>query len=126
MRDLITYCPDVKALLAEVKETMPDYLIDDMDGNPIGFAVNKTPTRRRGNETLSVVRCSADEAKLLAKLKSITVLANVPAGGDLLAAMSKTGRATYDSIHDQTPREIKLEDGTTVTITPPELIGAFA
>jgi hypothetical protein len=126
MRDLITYCDDTTALMAEVEATMPERIQKDDKGNAVGFIIDKTPTVRKGSKTLSVVRCTAEEAKQLASLKHITVLANVSAGGDLLAAMSKTGRATYDSIHDQMPREITLEDGTTVTITPPELIGAFA
>jgi hypothetical protein len=127
MRDLITHSPDVTSLLAEVAEKLPDYLINDDDGNPVGFAVTKTPTVRKGNETLSIVRCTPDEVKLLASLKNITVLADVPAYGDLLAAMSKTGRAIYDRIHDQTPVDVLDEAGNAIgQHTPPELIGAFA
>jgi len=71
------------------------------------------------------------------------VLADIPAidglsleqhGAKLLAAMSKTGRATYDAVHDQTPVPV-LDDkgkpvldaaGKPVMSTPPALIGAFA
>jgi len=119
--------PDVTALLSEVEAQMPEYLIKDESGKSIGFAVTKTPTVRKGNETLSVVRCSAAEVKLLKSLQSITVLADVPMGGDLLAAMSKTGRATYDRIHDQTPVDVMDDTGAVVgTYTPPALIGQFA
>jgi len=135
MRDLITYSKDVTLLLAEVESKLPDYVIKDEQDKPIGFAITKTPTVRKGNETLSVVRCTTAEVKLLASLTSITVLADIPAidglsleqhGAKLLAAMSKTGRATYDAVHDQSPQTITLPDGTTHTYTPPELIGAFA
>jgi len=127
MRDLITYSPDVTKLLAEVATKLPDYLLEDENGNSVGFKVTKTPTIRKGNKTLSVVRCSAAEVKLLASLKSITVLADVPAYGDLLAAMSKTGRSTYDRVYDQTPVDV-LDSAGNVTgrYAPPALIGGFA
>jgi len=52
MNDLITYAKDITLLLAEVEAKLPDYLIKDDKGNPTGFAVTKTPTVRKGNETL--------------------------------------------------------------------------
>jgi len=134
MRDIITYSPDVTKLLPEVVATLPDYVIKDENAKPVGFAVTKTPTVRKGNETLSVVRCTAAEVKLLKKLKSITVLADVPMGGDLLKAMSKTGRAKYDAVYNQNPKPV-LDDkgkplldnnGKPVMYTPPALIGTFA
>jgi len=40
---------------------------------------------------------------------------------------SKTGRATYDRIHDQAPRDVLDDTGKVIgTYTPPALIGAFA
>jgi len=141
MRHLITYSPDITKLLLEVEAKMPEYLIRAEPvkpakiGKPIGFAITKTPTVRKGNKTLSLVRCTVDEAKLLASLKSITVLANIPAidglsptahSDKLLAAMSKTGRATYDSVHDQKPVTTTLPDGTQHTHTPSPHIGSFA
>jgi len=127
MRDVITYSPDVTKLMAEVEATLPEYVIKDDSGNPVSFAVDKTPTMRKGNETLSVVRCSTAEVTLLASLTSITVLADVPAYGDLLAAMSKTGRATYDGVYDQTPVNVLDDKGKVIgQQTPPALIGGFA
>jgi len=126
MRDLITYAPDVNLLLAEVETAMPDYLIKDESGNAAGFKIDKTPTFRKGSETLSVVRCSAKEVILMESLTSVRILANVAAYGDLLAAMATADRAIYDSVHDQTPQTYTLEDGTKATYTPPALIGGFA
>jgi len=141
MRHIITYSPDVTKLLAEVAVKMPEYLIRAEPvkpatiGVPIGFAITKTPTVRKGNKTLSLVRCTLDEVKLLASLKAVTVLANIPAIDGLsttahldklLATMSKTGRAIYDSIHDQTPVVTTLPDGTKHTHTPSPYIGSFA
>ncbi len=125
-RDLITYCEDTDALMAEVAETLPDRVLYDVYGGAVGFDVAKTPTVWKGNKTLSVVRANESEVQLLKGLASISVLADVEAGGDLLAAMTTANRALYDSVHDQAPRTITLEDGSTETITPDELIGRFA
>jgi len=126
MRDLLTYSKNVTLLLAEVEAKLPDYLIKDDQGNPTGFAITKTPTVRKGNETLSVVRCTVDEVVLIKTLTTMTILSEVAMGGDLLKAMTKANRAVYDAVHDQTPQTITLPDGSTSTYTPPELIGAFA
>jgi len=127
MRDLITYSKDVTLLLAEVANKLPDYLILDLDTQkPIGFAVTKTPTVRKGNETLSIVRCSTAEVALLETLTTVVILANVPAYGDLLTNMTKASRAIYDSVYDQTPQTITLPDGTIAKYAPPALIGGFA
>jgi len=140
MRHVITFSPDATKLLIEVEAKMPEYLIRAEPvkpakiGVPIGFSIVKTPTVRKGNKTLSLVRCTIDEVKLLASLKSITVLANIAAidglsreahADKLLAAMSKTGRAKYDSVHDQTPVVETLPDGTQHTTTPCPHIGSF-
>jgi len=126
MRDLITYSKDVTLLLAEVETKLPDYLIKDEQDKPIGFAITKTPTVRKGNATLSVVRCTADEVVLIKTLTTMTILAEVAMGGDVLKAMTVSKRKLYDAVHDQTPQAITMEDGTTSTCTPPALIGSFA
>ena len=132
--DLITYCKDTKALMTEVAKVAPDKIVKDEQGNPVGFAVTKTPTIRNGAETLAVVRVDANNLAIIKKLKSLKVLAEVPAGGDLLAAMTKANKAIYDRVYDQTPRPV-LDDkgqpvmdanGKPMTITPPALCGAFA
>lgn len=130
MFDLITYCNDTNALLAEVAETMPDRLITDIDtGEQIGIAVAKTPTVRNGTETLSIVRVCSAELTTLKKLRCISILAEVAAGGDLLFELDKVpaNAAIYDRVHDQSPYDITDETGKVIgSITPPRLIGAFA
>ena len=132
--DLITYCPDTTALMAEVTKVAPDRLVLDDQGNPIGFSIDKTPTIRNGNETLSVIRVGDEELSVIKGLKSLKILAQVPAGGDLLAAMKATDRAIYDRVYPRTPQPV-LDDqgkpvldasGNPVTIQPPALIGQFA
>jgi len=72
------------------------------------------------------VRCTVEEVALIKTLTNISVLAEAALGGDLLNAMTAANRAIYDSVHDQAPQTLTMEDGTTATYTPPELIGAFA
>ena len=127
--DLITHCPDTAALLIEVESVAPDRLIKDDAGNPVGFVVTKTPTVRNGAETLSVVRVNDADLAMLQAMSSITILASVPMGGDLLAELDKTSASAtlYDRIHDQTPRDILDDAGAVIgQFTPPRLIGAFA
>jgi len=126
MKDLLTYSKNVTLLLAEVEAKLPAYIIKDEQDKPIGFAITKTPTVRKGNATLSVVRCTADEVALIKTLTTLTILAEVTMGGDLLKAMTQANRKLYDIVHDQTPQTITMADGTTHTYTPPELIGAFS
>jgi len=124
--DLITYCKDTQALLAEVEANAPEKVVKDDKGNAVGVAFTKTPTVRNGTETLAVVRADDKELAFITSLKSLKVLAKVAAGGDLLAAMTKTNKALYDKVYPQTPVDILDDQGNVIgQYTPPSLIGAF-
>ena len=56
MIDLIVYCPDTAALVAELRAKFPERLNEEDGDNP-RFLVDKTPTRREGGATLALVRC---------------------------------------------------------------------
>ncbi len=125
--DLITYCADTQALMAEVEQVAPDRIIRDDQGNAVGFSITKTPTIRSGTETLAVVRVTDKELAVIQGLKSLQILAQVPAGGDLLAAMVQAERTIYDRVYPRTTVPVQDETGQVVgQCTPPELIGAFA
>ncbi|MDX8383268.1 MAG: hypothetical protein R8M45_04245 [Ghiorsea sp.] len=126
MFDLITYTKDSVALLAEVTTKFPERIIKDDNDVVIGIQLIKTPTIRNGLETLAVVRVDAARLAEMKTLTTLKILAEVPMYGDLLAKMTVKNRAIYDRVHDQTPYDVTLEDGTIQTITPPELIGGFA
>jgi len=128
MKDLITHTKDSKKFMAEVEAKFPEYVIYDESTPPaaVGVGITKTPTVRNVADTLAVVRVSASQLADIKALTTITILAEVAMGGDLLKAMSKANRAVYDSIHDQSPQTVTMEDGSTSTYTPPALIGAFA
>ncbi|RMH42807.1 MAG: hypothetical protein D6694_07575 [Gammaproteobacteria bacterium] len=125
--DILTYCADTTALMAEVAKVDPDRLIvDEQTGQPIGIEIDKTPTVRNGAETLAIVRVDEPTLAKIKALTTIKVLSEVPAGGDLLAAMSKANRALYDKVHDRTPQDILDEQGNVIgQYVPPELIGGF-
>jgi len=127
--DLITYCPDTTALMNEVARVAPDRIIKDENDQPVGFSITKTPTVRNGNETLAVVRVNDADLALIESLTTLQILAKVPAGGDLIAAINanRTARAIYDRVYPRTPVDVVDEAGNVIgTWTPPELIGEFA
>jgi len=143
MFDLITMTTDSVAFLTEVHSKFPDKVVMSENPDPtntsfvptpISVNITKTPTIRGANGTLAVVRCTAQELADIKTLTTVKILAEVPMGGDLLKAMTKANRTTYDAIHDQTPIPV-LDDkgnpvldakGKAVMYTPPSLIGAFA
>jgi len=128
MKDLITHTKDSKKFMTEVEAKFPEYVIYDESTPPVavGVSITKTPTVRNATDTLAVIRVSASQLADIKALTTITILAEVSMDGDLLKAMTKANRAVYDSIHDQTPQTITMEDGSTYTYTPPALIGSFA
>ncbi|MDX8384819.1 MAG: hypothetical protein R8M45_12115 [Ghiorsea sp.] len=126
MFDLITYTKDSAALLAEVATKFPERIIKDDNDVVIGIQLIKTPTLRNGLETLAVVRVDAARLADMKTLTTLTILAEVPMYGDLLAKMTVKNRAIYDKLHDQAPYDLTLEDGTIQPITQPDLIGGFA
>lgn len=74
MRDLITYAPDVNVLVQELASKLPSYIAPDKKGG-YAFLVPKTPTKRVGNSTLSMVRAQNEqEVALLNSLDNLQVL----------------------------------------------------
>ena len=126
--DLITYVKDTAAFVAEVGQVFPERIIkDEQTGATIGVNfTDKTPSVKKGVSTVAVMRMKPDDLAELKQLTTIKILSEVPAGGDLLAAMTAANKKLYYSVYDNTPYTITLEDGTTQTITPPALHMSFA
>lgn len=89
------------------------------------FLIDKTPTKRRGEETLALVRvvdrATGDMLSSLEAAKAIEVLgtwAEVQADSRM--------RKIYDRVYPRKPVTYTDEDGTERTTTPPEEIGRFA
>ena len=73
MKQLITFCRDTEALIAELQEKHPSFL-NESDGE-ISFLVTKTNTLRNGLLTLSnVVPKTFEQEEILRSLTSIEVL----------------------------------------------------
>ena len=116
-RDLIFYCPNVPALGAELAAKMPEYVTMDDAGN-YQFLVPKTPTVRRGIESMALVRMTEEQLWTLgdAHVVNIAVLGTYD---EVFADPAK--RAIYDRVY---PRDPVIVDG--IALTPPERFGEFA
>ena len=127
MKDLITHVKNTTQFVAEVGKVFPDRLIKDESGKITGVNfTNKTPSVKKGLETIAVMRMNDTDLAELKQLKTIAILSEVALGGDLLKGMNKANIAVYDSVYDQKPYTVTLEDGSTQTITPPAQFGGFA
>lgn len=119
-KDVLVFCPDTAALVSEVAEKFPERL-DLEDPNSPRFLVDKTPTVRNGNETISLVRADDGLLAELQALDSVTVLGTydeVEADPDL--------KAVHDRVYPRTERVWTDDEGRERTTIPPERIGAFA
>jgi len=128
MRKILTYCKNIPAFMGEVASALPQYIEEDDSGRAVGILIDKSQLCRIGNESIALVLCTNDEAKAFAALKNIIVLANV-AKDDLgiLSKLSKSGRAKYDRLYDQTPLDILDDSGAVVgTQSKPALFADFA
>jgi len=95
--DLVTYCSDTEALLAEVKEKIPNR---EDTGR---FIIEKSPTIRKDNETLALIRVNANELALLNQLENLTILGTF---GEIFSNPDK--KAIYDRVYP--PRELTYID----------------
>ena len=127
-KDIITHVKDTTAFVAEVEQVFPERIIkDEQTGATIGVNfTDKTPSVKKGLETLAIMRMKDADLAELKQLTTINILSEVALGGDLLKGMNKANRAVYDSVYDQKPYTVTLEDGSTQTITPPAQFGGFA
>lgn len=129
MIDLIVYCPDTGALVDELRAMLPKYLDEEDMDNP-RFLVDKTPTRRNGDETLAVVRWRDDDPGVRHALEILEIADVIKVLGtwEELSALPKTSDEwkLYKKVHPRTVRKYKDEDGKERTHKPAEEIGRFA
>jgi len=119
--DIITYCPDTAALIAELQAVAPSFLCIDEELGSTFFLVSKTPTVRNGNETMALVRdLNGGLIKTAKKLKHLTVLGTYD---EVFADPAK--REIYNRVYDQTPVVYLDPDGIEHTHTPPRKFGVF-
>jgi hypothetical protein len=122
MIDVITYCPDIEALRAELLASNSPYV--DEEGR---FNVPMTPVRYNGSESIALLRVT--DLALVEAVNGLTVLASAPSGGtSAFMALFRDPEATaiYDRVYDQTPVTYVDESGEEYTATPPRIFGVFA
>ena len=120
--NLVTYCTDTAALVAELKSDHPNLVAFDDDRKIDVITWQTNGIRYNGTKTLTIMYADDKLAALVGGLTSLKVLNGVEDGGDYLAGMTTANRALYDSVHDQTP----YVDDEGNTVTPDPYIGGFA
>ncbi len=119
MTDIITYCIDTAALVAELQEKLPD-LIDIKDPENPNFCVDKTPTVRNGNKTLALLLVDDNQLTELETLDSLQILGTFE---EVFEDPEK--KAIYDSVYIREHEYIDM-DGVTQQGLRPERFGGFA
>lgn len=119
MKDVVTYCPDLEALKAELVELGS---VDD-EGNAI-LPLTRTPIQyaAKGSQSLALCRFM-DESEITAlnhlqNLELLGTYEEVFASPELMAK--------YTSVYDLSPITTTDENGEEVTYQPPEKFGVFA
>lgn len=127
MLDVITYCPDLDALRAELLAADSPYITVDEETGKASFAVTMTPVQKRGKESIALLRVS--DLSAVEAITSLQVLASAPAGGTAAFDALFTdpdATAIYDRVYDQTPTTYVDDEGNTITTQPPRIFGVFA
>ncbi len=124
MIDLLVYCSNTEILVNKVREHYPEKLSEEDSENP-QFLVDKTPTKRKGNKTLALVRCRDGVEEMLRDLASKTTTIKVLGTWEEVQADPKA-KALYDEVYPRTPVAWVDEDGKEHESIPPEQIGVFA
>ena len=119
MKDVITYCENIPAMVAEIAEKFPERLSEDGK-----FLVTKIPTVvvRSAGKSLCLVRCLDDQE--YADLDSLENLEVLGTYEEVFSDPEKL--AKYDSVYDRSPRILHDDKGSQYTYTPPDKIGVFA
>ena len=119
MKDIVTYCPDLDALNAELLQLG---LVDE-DGNA-SLPLIRTPIQYSKDGVKSLALCRfVDEAKIT-DLAKITCLELLGTYDEVFADPDK--KAKYTSVYSLDPVVYTDEEGNEVTYTPPEKFGVFA
>ncbi len=126
MIDLLVYCSNTEIFVNKVREHYPDKLNEDIPDNPM-FLVDKTPIKRNGKNTLSLVRCRPDGVTeaMLRDLASKTTTIKMLGTWEEVQADPKA-KALYDEVYPRTPVTWVDNDGEEHESIPPEQIGVFA
>lgn len=117
--DVVTYCEDTESLVKEVMVKYPQYLYLDEEDYP-SFVLPKTKILRNGLLTLTLVRVSDEELKLLDALDSLEILGTFD---EIKADADKLKK--YDSVYLREDLVIVDPDLGEFTIKQPFEFGAL-
>lgn len=124
MIDIITYCKDTNALVAEVQEKFPNKLAE-LTNN---ILIDKSQVIKNANgETMALVRCDGIQLEMIESLNSLVILGSYE---EIFNTPEK--KEIYDRVYvrkEESYDEIDPEDSSK-TITkkymPPERFALFA
>lgn len=122
MVDKICWWPDYDALIAECLVEFPELLTENEDGS-YTFVLDGTPiVRNKAGEEMTLIReTDGNTFSKLVKLDTLHILGTYQATFN-----APPKRAIYDRIYDQTPYEVKDDEGNTIIIEKPEMFGVMA
>jgi hypothetical protein len=128
MKDLITFIPNLTAMIAEAiaiqnddESTLAKYFTVDEDSG-VSFNVAKIPVVRTTNNQ-SVCRVRGMSRAVIESSSTIKVIGEVFGDDDYV--FDEGGQAIYESIYDTSTRMIDDGEGGQVEYTPPYKIGVF-
>jgi hypothetical protein len=122
MKDLITFAPNIPALIAELEQVAPQYIVTDEVTGEKTFTVWHTPIVKNENGSLALSRVTADGEALIASMTSIKSLGTY----DEMFA-DPVALAKYKLVYPyDVPVEYTDEDGVVRQYMRPERIGVFA
>lgn len=132
MIDVLFYAPDVDAVIPELMQKLPEALRYDENGNPVDYAISRTPAKRKqGNgASLTLARLTDEEWEKFqnAGITTLEVLASGvdPMGQVLALDMRYNALKYYREVWPETWSYIDPDTQEIITVTNPDRFGGFA
>src|SRR5690554_2789594 len=132
MIDVLFYAPEPDAVIPELMQKLPEALRYDESGNPIDYAISRTPAKRKAGNgaSLTLARLSDEEWQKFqnAGITTLEVLASgVDPVGQVLAMLpGADALAKYREVWPETWSYTDPDTGDVVTVNNPNRFGGFA
>lgn len=132
MIDVLFYAPDPDAVIPELMQKLPEALRYDENGNPVDYAISRTPAKRKNGSgaSLTLARLTDEEWQKFqaASITSLEVLASGvdPIGQVLALDMRYNALKHYREVWPETWTYKDTETGEEITVTNPDRFGSFS